>query len=262
MAGMLFAWLKQRRRQKLLAEPLPPGWLDILRDHFVLFRHLDADEQERLVERIRIFLAEKTFDGCKGLEVTETMRVLIAAQACLLVLGMPGVHFDDVNSVLLYPQAFRVPEQHEIAPGVTLEGEGERLGEAHYRGPVVLSWADASEDAAQPGYGQNLVYHEFAHRLDMVNGDADGVPPLPRPLRKRWQRVMAREYQLLCEAADRGEETLIDAYGAGEPAEFFAVVTEEYFDGPLELREQHPDLYGLLREYYLVEPAKWFERMR
>jgi MtfA peptidase len=226
-----------------------------------LFPYLDDDERHRLIAAIRIFLAEKTFEGCKGLEVTDAMRVLIAAQACLLVLGMPETYYDHVHTVLVYPEAFRALDHHPVAPGVALEGESERLGEAHHRGPVILSWANVEEDAAQPGYGQNLVFHEFAHQLDMLNGEVDGVPPLPRPLRKRWQRVMAREYQRLCAAADRGEETLIDPYGASEPAEFFAVVTEEFFDGPIDLRIQHPELYSLLGEYYRVEPAKWFLRL-
>jgi Mlc titration factor MtfA (ptsG expression regulator) len=261
MAAMLFAWLRQRRRQKLLGEPLPPAWLDILRQQFVLFRHLDADQQARLIEALRIFIAEKDFEGCKGLEVTETMRLLIAAQASLLVLGMPNYYFDNVQTVLVYPEAFRVTEQHPIAADVALHGEGDRLGEAHHRGPVILSWADVSEDIGQPGYGQNLVCHEFAHQLDMLNGEMDGVPALPRALHRRWQRVMAKEYERLSTAADLGADTLIDPYGANEPAEFFAVVTEEFFDGPLELREHHPELYGLLRDYYRVEPTTWFERM-
>jgi Mlc titration factor MtfA (ptsG expression regulator) len=258
---MLFAWLKQRRRQKLLAEPFPPAWLNILNEQVVLYRHLDPAQQEMLRRQMRIFLAEKDFEGCRGLVVFEDQRVVIAAQACLMVLSMAPYCFDNVLTILVYPEAFRAPEQHPIGFDTALEDEGDRLGEAHYRGPVILSWADVKEDVSQPGYGQNLVFHEFAHQLDMLNGDADGVPALPRPLRKRWERVMAKEYERLCDAADKGVETLIDQYGATEPAEFFAVVTEEFFDDPLNLRIEHPELYALLREYFCVEPATWFERM-
>ncbi len=258
---MLFQWLRQRRRQKLLAEPFPPAWRAVLEDQVVLYRYLDPSEQLCLLDLVRIFIAEKEFEGCKGLEVTDEHRVVIAALAVLLVLRMQPYCFDNVPTILVYPEAFRAPEQLAVGTEVAIQGESSRLGEAHYRGPVILSWADVEEDVAQPGFGQNLVVHEFTHQLDMLNGDADGVPSLPRPLRKRWQRVMAREYERLCKAADRGRETLIDPYGASEPAEFFAVVTETFYDDPLNLRIEHPELYAVLHEYFRVDPATWFGRM-
>ena len=258
---MLFRWLKQRRRQKLLAEPFPAPWLDILQEHVVLYRFLDDDEQTRLRDTLRILLAEKAWEGCKGLELTDELRVTIAALASVLLLGLHDEYYDIVLTILVYPEAFRAPQQKIVAADVAIEGHDERLGEAHYRGPVILSWADIAEDAAQPGHGQNLVFHEFAHQLDMQNGEADGVPVLPRPLRKRWQHVMAKEYERLCKAADRERDTLLDPYGATDEAEFFAVVTEAFFDQPLELRDRHPKLYEVVREYYRVEPAKWFDRM-
>ena len=258
---MLFRWLKQRRRNALLAEPFPAPWLEILQRRVALYPYLDAGEQARLRDLARILLAEKAWEGCKGLVLTDELRLTIAALAAVLLLGLRDESYDNVLTILVYPEAFRAPEQHAIAPEVAMEGEGERLGEAHLRGPVILSWSDVEEDAAQPGFGQNLVYHEFAHQLDMNNGEADGVPVLPRALRKRWQSVMAKEYERLCTAADRERDTLIDPYGATDEAEFFAVVTEAFFDQPLDLRTRHPKLYDLLREYYRVEPAKWFERM-
>jgi Mlc titration factor MtfA (ptsG expression regulator) len=258
---MLFRWLKQRRRQKLLAEPFPAPWLEILERRVVLYRYLDPDQQARLHDLVRILLAEKAWEGCKGLELTDDIRVTIAALASILVLGQREEYYDNVLTILVYPQAFRAPEKHVIAADLAMETESERLGEAHVRGPVILSWADVEEDAAQPGHGQNLVFHEFAHQLDMGSGEADGVPVLPRKLRKRWQIVMAKEYQRLCKAADREADTLIDPYGATDEAEFFAVVTEAFFDQPLELRARHAKLYDVLRDYYRVEPATWFARM-
>lgn len=258
---MLFQWLKQRRRRQLLAEPFPAPWLDILQERVVLYRFLDPDEQARLRDTLRVFLAEKAWEGCKGLELTDDVRLTIAALMAVLVLGMNDAYYDNVITILVYPEAFRVPEQRAVAGDVAVHTEAEHLGEAHYRGPVILSWADIDEDAAQPGFGQNLVFHEFAHQLDMQNGEADGVPVLPRPLHKRWQHVMAKEFERLCKAADREHDTFLDPYGATDEAEFFAVVTEAFFDQPLELRRRHPKLYELLREYYNVEPAKWFERM-
>jgi len=257
---MLFRWLKERRRQKLLAQPCPAPWLDILARRVPLYRALDPDEQAKLRDTLRILLAEKSWEGCKGLELTDDLRVTIAALASILVLGNDA-GYDNVQTILVYPEAFRVPEQHALVGDVAVHGEGERLGEAHHRGPVILSWADIQEDVAKPGYGQNLVFHEFAHQLDMQNGEADGVPMLPRRLRHRWQKVMAREFERLCKAADRERDTFLDPYGATDEAEFFAVVTEAFFDEPLTMRERHANLYELFREYYRVEPAKWFERM-
>ncbi len=258
---MLFRWLKQRRRHALLAEPFPAPWLDILHERVVLYRFLEDEEQARLHDALRILIAEKAWEGCKGLELTDEIRVTIAALASILLLGMRDSHYDNVVTILVYPEAFRVPEQRPLTGDVAMHGESEHLGEAHLHGPVILSWADIAEDVAKPGFGRNLVFHEFAHQLDMQNGEADGVPLLPRSLRKRWQSVMAQEYQRLCKAADRERDTFLDPYGATDEAEFFAVVTEAFFDQPLEFRARHPKLYELVREYYQVEPAKWFERM-
>ena len=258
---MLFRWLKQHRRQKLLAEPFPAPWLEILQERLVLYRFLDPEQQAKLRDTSRILLAEKAWEGCKGLELTDDIRVTIAALMSVLVLGLQNAYYDNVVTILVYPEAFRVPEQHVIGGDVAMHTEGERLGEAHYHGPVILSWTDIEEDVAHPGYGQNLVFHEFAHQLDMQNGEADGVPVLPRALRRRWQQIMAKEFERLCKAVDRKDKTYLDAYGATDEAEFFAVVTEAFFDEPLELRERHPKLYDVFREYYNVEPAKWFEQM-
>ena len=258
---MLFRWLKQRGRQNLLAEPFPAPWLTILEERVVLYRFLDAAEQDKVRDGARILVAEKSWEGCKGLELSDEIRVTVAALAAMLLLGLRDSYFDNVQTILVYPEAFRSPQQHAIGGDVAMETMDERLGEAHYRGPVILSWADVTEDAAQPGYGQNLVFHEFAHQLDMQNGAADGVPQLPRSLEKRWQSVMAKEFERLCKAADREQNTFLDQYGATDEAEFFAVVTESFFDEPLALRDRHTKLYELLREFYRVEPAKWFERM-
>ena len=156
-------------------------------------------------------------------------------------------------TILVYPEAYVAPAE-KVVGGVVLEDESDRLGEAHYRGPLILSWAEVAWDASQTDQGTNLVFHEFAHQLDMLNGAADGVPLLPKGLQERWQQVMAREYQRLCRAAERGRETLIDPYGTTDPAEFFAVVTECFFDLPGEMKMQHPELYELFRAYYGQDP--------
>jgi Mlc titration factor MtfA (ptsG expression regulator) len=251
---MLLSWLKSRRRRRLLAEAFPAEWSEILA-RIAHYRLLSPPEQTRLRELTRIFIAEKDFEGCNGLTITDEIRVTIAGLASLLALGWRDYVFDNVWTVLVYPEAYVAQEQRAIGD-VVLEQESDRLGEAHYRGPLILSWAEVIWDAGQVGQGSNLVLHEFAHQLDMLNGAADGVPLLPKPLRDRWQQVMAAEYKRLCRAADRGRETLIDPYGTTDPAEFFAVVTECFFDAPGVMQDRHPVLYDLMREYYQQDPAR------
>ena len=257
---MLFSWLRRRRRRKILADPFPAEWVGILERNVGHYAWLDDARREKLRRDVQVFVAEKDWEGCRGLKLTDEIRVTIAGSACLLVLGMGDYVFDNVYTILVYPKAFVVPDRVAVADDVVLHGESERLGEAHHRGPVVLDWEEALENARRPGYGQNLVFHEFAHQLDMLNGAFDGTPDLPTAgLRSRWAAVMGEEYKRLVRAADRGRETLLDPYGATDPAEFFAVVTETFFDEPWELERQHRVLYELLRDYFQQDPARWPE---
>ena len=139
---------------------------------------------------MRIFIAEKTFEGCKGLEMTDEMQVTIAGLACLLIVAMDDFYFDNVQTILLYPSGFVVPAKNSLTHETYLEAKSERLGEAHYRGPVILSWSEIQAEMREPGYGHNLVIHEFAHQLDMLNGEADGVPLLSDEMSERWQTIM------------------------------------------------------------------------
>lgn len=258
---MLFTWLKNRRRKKLLATPFPNAWLPILAQvghhHF-----LSSAEQARLRDAMRIFLAEKDFEGCGGLELTDEMRVTIAALASVMILGKPDYYFDNVQSILVYPTAFAVPQQKPLGGAAVLEGVGENLGEAHHRGPVILSWEEVEAHAHAPGYGINLVFHEFAHQIDMLNGEFDGIPDLQPALRERWETIMGKEYKKLQKAAAHGREPLIDPYGAENPAEFFAVVSECFFDNPWAMSEEYPELFALLRDYYGQDPSRWPEDER
>lgn len=250
---MLFAWLKRRRRRKILETPFPRDWLATLEaiPHVPI---LAAGRRQEHQNATQIFLAEKTFEGCGGLVLTDAMRVTIAGLATLLVLGMPATQFDHVESILVYPDAFTTPKKVDMG-GIALEDEAHLLGEAHYRGPVILSWAEIEEDVREPWVGRNLVFHEFAHQLDMMNGEADGVPELPQAMREPWAKVMAKEYRRLQKRSHRHRDTLLDPYGATEPAEFFAVITETFFDSPLDLEIEHPELYDMLRQYYCLDPA-------
>jgi Mlc titration factor MtfA (ptsG expression regulator) len=256
---MFLSWLRKRRRRKILATPFPVEWLPILERNLAHYRHLAPDEQRRLRDNVQVFVAEKNWEGCGGLVLTDEMKVTIAAHACLMTLGIEGEPFAGLLSILVYPRGYVVPEQRWYE-GWSIGGETSRFGEAWYRGPVILSWAEVRRDARHPGEGRNLVWHEFAHQLDMLDRSTNGTPPLPDPLqRRRWHEVMTAEYEQLIEDAEEGRATLLDTYGAESEAEFFAVATECFFDCPAELREGHPRLYDLLREYYRQDPAS---RMR
>lgn len=253
---MLFSWWKKRRRRKLLAEPMPDSW----RGHLEALPHVQMLPETlhgRLADCVRILHAEKTFEGCKGLEITEEIRITCLGLASLLLLGLSDYYFDNVETILVYPTGYRVRSRVPIAGDIALVEETDRLGEAHYRGPVILAWDEIQEDLVHFGAGRNLVFHEFAHQFDMTTGDADGVPPLPKAIRQRWQEVMAREYRRLQRAARRRDWHFLDYYGATNPAEFFAVSTEAFFDQPSEFRNELPEMYGLFRECYGVDPAGW-----
>ncbi len=253
---MIFRWLNRRRRRRLLAEPCPERFPEFL-DRSPHVRMLPDEYQGPLLDAVRIFIAEKEWEGCKGLEVTDDMKVVIAGQACLMTLGMSEVYYDHVQTILVYPRSFRVRKQVGLEGGAILEDVDERLGEAHLHGPVILSWQEIEEDLESPGEGRNLVIHEFAHQLDMQNGDATGVPPLPRALRQPWEKLMGQAFQRLQRDERRGRRTFFDPYGAESPAEFFAVLSETFFDAPRAFVEVEPKLYELLREYYGLDPAAW-----
>jgi Mlc titration factor MtfA (ptsG expression regulator) len=253
---MFLSWLRNRRRRELLAQTFPADWLPYLEKNVPPYLSLSEDERERLRDDLRVFIAEKTWEGCAGLEVTDEMKVTVAALACVLVLGVDHDYFDRVQSILLYPEGFSVPEQKALGGNVVLEGEGAHLGEAHYRGPVILSWGELLADVRHPQRGRNLVYHEFAHQLDMLDGAVDGTPPLPDDLPpRRWQKVMTAEYDRLRDEAEHGLPTLLDDYGTTNEAEFFAVATECFFGRPVAMRRRHRRLYELLRDYYRQDPA-------
>jgi Mlc titration factor MtfA (ptsG expression regulator) len=205
---------------------------------------------------LRIFVSEKSWEGCGGLRMTDEIKVTIAAQACLLVLGMEHNYYDRVLSILVYPHGYRATAPEDAPPGVIVDTGEARLGEAHYRGPVILSWAEVLQDGRHPRRGKNLVFHEFAHQLDMLDGVIDGTPPLKDAEQaRRWHRVMTAEYKRLIEESQEGRATLLDEYGTTNEAEFFAVATECFFDKPVPLSRRHPQLYALLAEYYHQDPA-------
>jgi Mlc titration factor MtfA (ptsG expression regulator) len=246
------------RRNRATSRPFPAPWDEILARTFPLDARLPASDRIELRRRMQIFLAEKRFEGVGGLEMAEEIRVTVAAQACLLLLHRDEEDYSALSSILVYPAAFRVPIREHSADGMVTEGHQVRLGEAWNAETIVLSWDDVRRGAAGDDDGHNVVFHEFAHQLDMEDRDANGAPVLAHhDMYAAWARVLGQEYEQLQEAVERHERTLMDAYGTQSPAEFFAVATETFFEKPMELRDEHSELYAQLREFFRQDPAAW-----
>ena len=251
----MFDFFRNRRREALRKEPLSESERAILAKSVPYLAKLDAAEHEELAGLIRIFLAEKSFEGCGGLTLTETMKLTIAAQACLLLLHRDTDIYPDVESILVYPSAYRARATSNVG-GVVIEGEQARLGESWTRGVVVLAWDHVKANAAQPEGGQNVVLHEFAHQLDAEDGSMDGAPDLGARARyTSWAHVLGDEFGQLSTALHEGHRSDIDGYGATNPAEFFAVVTEMFFEKPRALKKRHPALYDELAAFYNQDTA-------
>ena len=241
------------------------GWLTDWRRRRVLEKHKVDDAlwrrataklgflpgNARLKDLVVLFLAEKEFAGAHGIEVTDAMRVAIAAQACLPILELGLDWYRGWHGVVVYPGDFRVQRTEVDEHGVTHEWEDDLAGEAFPGGPVVLSWDALAHDPAM-----NVVIHEFTHKLDMLNGAADGLPPLhPGMDRRAWAAAFEAAYQGFCDALERGRDTWLDPYAAEHPSEFFAVVSEAFFTDAAETRRRYPEVYDQLRLFYRQDPA-------
>jgi len=250
--------LVEYRRWRVRQQPFPEAWREILRRRVPYFRLLPADLQLQLKKRIQVFLAEKPFIGCAGLEVTDEMRVTIAAQACLLVLNRWTNDFANLRQILVYPGAFIVDRVHTDGAGVLQDRRHVLSGESWSQGQVILSWDDVVEGASVVDDGRNVVIHEFAHQLDQENGHANGAPVLGgRRRRERWARVLGEEFVELQGRAEHGEPSLLSHYGAANPAEFFAVASEVFFEQAERMAVEHSELYRELSRFYWVNPLSW-----
>ena len=255
---MIVAWLRSRRRRRLLASPLAAADRAIL-ERLRFYATAPPAERTRLEELARVLVAEKPWEGCGGLVLTPEMRLVIAAQAARLLVGLPDVDYADVSSILVYPTAYVTRVQRVGRDGIVSEGSV-NAGEAWHHGPVILSWDAVERDSAHPEAGHNVVLHEFCHRLDMQDGLADGTPALgSRAEVRAWARVMGEEHDDLVRATAAGAHTVLDGYGATNPTEFLAVATECFFERPRALRRDRPTLYALLRDHYRQDPAERFE---
>ncbi len=254
LIGSVYAilqWRKRQRRKKIFDLTTPPQWVEYIRNNVAIYHYLPEGLQTELLGHVNVFLSEKYFSGHAGFEVTDEVRVTIAAQACLLLLNRPTNYFPHLKTIKIYPTGFKNPNHDK---------PGHHLGESWVRGPVVLSWADSRHGGSNAADGNNVVIHEFAHQLDQVDGAGDGRPIIDSANLKSWGKIMSKEFKSLVVKAKLRKRAFFNHYGATNPAEFFAVITEHFFEQPKTFLRKHPDLYRTLQTYYRLDPASWLKK--
>jgi len=249
---------RERQRNKIRQRPFKKQWRKILTQRVPYFRKMPADLQLQLKQHIHVFIAEKNFIGCNGLQVNDEVKITIAAQACLLLLNRKTDIYPKLKTVLVYPRAFVREQQQTNNDGLQFTQRQALAGESWEYGKIVLSWQDAVQGAEIPDDGRNVVIHEFAHQLDQEDGSANGAPILAKNQNYDvWSSVFSEHYELLKQQAKAGSPSLFDYYGATNPAEFFAVASEVFFEQSNKLFNQYPKLYQQLKDYYRVDPICW-----
>ncbi len=252
---MLFRWLTERRRARLLEAEFPPAWREYLASNVRSYALLDEDEQKHLHDLVQVFIAEKHWEGCGGLELTEEMQVTIAGNACLMILARDHDLLKEIESILVYPSGVVLPDQQPSffdGSARVIGGGTDVLGLAHLRGPMVLAWDSVLEGSRNGTDGRNLVIHEVAHKIDFLDGTADGTPPLDTTEQRRaWARACSEAYL----AHKDGEENVLRDYATTNEAEFFAVASEMFFERAKRVAKELPALYAVLRDFYGLDLA-------
>ena len=255
----MFGWLTERRRKRLLEEPFPAEWTQILERNVAAYKLLDDDEQQRLRDLVQVFVAEKHWEGAGGLELTDEILVTIAGTGCQLLLGRSHELFKEVVSIVVYPSAVVVPPAARSifdSGARVIEEDMPVLGVAHHGGALVLAWDSALRGARDPKDGHNVVFHELAHTIDFLDGAADGTPPLPSgSARRAWIDAFAPAYLAHKERAEQGKPSFLDDYAITNEAEYFAVATEAFFEQPRALARELTEVYAALRQFYSLDLA-------
>ncbi|MCB1706367.1 MAG: zinc-dependent peptidase [Halioglobus sp.] len=252
-----YLYITRWRAQRLRSKPFPPAWLAIIEASLPVYPMLSQEEQDRLCQLVKLFIAKKRFYGCGGVVITDEIRVTIAAQACLLLLNKGWSVYPKLTAILVYPSAFRVDRDEHQADGTVVSGSHGLLGESWHNGRVILSWDDVERGVSDFSDGHNVVLHEFSHQLDAESGSMDGAPALRSNSYQSWAKVFSENFEDLKFRYDHGQSTVIDEYGTTNPAEFFAVATETFFEKPHQLHRHRPELYQELSHFYQLDPMKW-----
>ncbi|MBW8885142.1 MAG: zinc-dependent peptidase [Planctomycetia bacterium] len=257
----MFGFSKRSRRKKLLEEPLPESWLRIIEKNVAVFSLVSAAERERLIAATKIIVAERSFVGSGGLAITDEVKLTIAAQAAVLLLGEAGYYFDRVPTIFVHPHHQTTKSHRDLTTAVLVEEDVLIEGQALAQGEIRLVWRDVLFGSRDPADGENVVFHEFAHHLDRLDGEVGGIPPLPSDQqRDEWVRVFDRELADLRREISRGNDLFLHEEAAENRAELFAYSTECFFEQPRELAEYHPDLFDCLLSFYKTDPRNWFGR--
>ena len=246
----MFSIIKDWREQRILdnSEFTHADWLQAAK-RIVILDRLDEDELIRLFELATLFLADKSITGAQGFEITDAVKQSIALQACLPILNLSLEWYAGWSAIIIYPGSYKSETTTVDELGVVHEGSQHRSGEAWLRGPVILSWKDAKHSGERDGH--NVVIHEFVHKLDMLNGRANGFPPLqPDMDPARWTEIMTRDF----EDFQSHHKSGLDRYGATNPAEFFAVLSEVFFETPQKLIDAYPDIYDIMVKFFRQTP--------
>lgn len=246
------------QRNKIGHTDFPVQWREILQKEWPQFQRIPDLLKEPLYARILVFLSEKKFYPCDGFELQEKHKLLIAAQACLLIVNKPYEYYDQLNSILIYPSAFLVKRSVALANGTLQDQESIHAGEAWSVGRVILSWDEVESGMKNPSDGNNVVIHEFAHLLDYTSGDGNGAPLLEHAKNyDKWSQVFSLSYEHLLQKYQHGEKVILNPYGLTSPAEYFAVVSELFFENSKLLEKHEPALHHELVKFYAVDPGLW-----
>ena len=255
----LFHPIRDARRKRLTKAPFPSAWVEIIDRNVPYCQKLSAQERLSLWKLVAVFINEKHFEGCVGQVITQEIKLTVAAQACLLLLNLEHNFYEKLRTILVYPAGFEFNKESYASNGIVSEEMLPVAGVSYSLGVVALSWSDTTHGARRADDGTNVTLHEFAHQLDLLDNAMNGAPILSeRSMYPDWARVLGAEFEALCKAVAEGLPTVINPYGATNPAEFFAVVTELFFEKPIDLKTAHPALYEEFRQYYGQDPATRF----
>jgi Mlc titration factor MtfA (ptsG expression regulator) len=258
VAIALALWIPRYRLKRAVEAPFPEEWVPILEGNIQVYRDLPRPLREQLRLLIKQFLHEKHFTGAGGLEITDEIRVTIAAEACMLILNRPSGVYPGLRYIIVYPTAFIVESGYVDDAGVVDPSARDLLGESWDNGRVILAWDSVIRGGRNFTDGQNVVLHEFAHQLDSETGYTDGAPLLGGPSSYRaWASVLSEEFEDLREDALSGRRSIMDHYGASNAAEFFAVATETFFEKPRQMAKHHEELFEIMTAYYRIDPRDW-----